>query len=106
VTVRAFESNDAVGTPAHRPSQFVDRTVMASAEGDEIRKIGLPSMGPVDHVVNLREVDEPATRKATALVTACDLNPLARRWTSANPFLVKDGTVAVLDREHNLGIAG
>jgi hypothetical protein len=84
----------------------VDRTVMPTAEGDEIREICLSSPHPVDHVVNFREVHELTTRETTTFVSARDLNPLGDRGAAAHAFLIEDGAIAVLDREHNLGIAG
>ena len=106
MAIRSLESHHAIGAPLHRPSQFVDRTVMPTAQGDEIREIGLSSPHPVDHVVNFREVDEATTRETTTFVSARDLNPLSDRGATAHAFLIQDGPIAVLDREHDLGVAG
>jgi hypothetical protein len=56
--------------------------------------------------VNFREIDEATTRETTTFVSARDLNPLSDRGATAHAFLIQDGSIAVLDREHDLGIAG
>src|ERR1700722_19527056 len=100
----SLERHHVVGTSLHRPSQFVHRTMVSAAEGDEIREVGLSSPPPVDHVVNLGEVDKGTAGEATAFVPAGDLNPLGAGGTPAHPFLIEDGAIAVLDREHALGV--
>ena len=79
--------------------------MVPSAEGDEIREIGFSSTHPVDHVVNFGEVDKGTAREATALVPTGDLNPLGEGGAAPHPFLIEDGAIGVLDREHDLGVA-
>jgi hypothetical protein len=102
----SFEGHHLIGTSLPGPSQLVHRSMVASAEGDEIREIGLPSTHPVDHVVNFGEVDKGTAREATTFVPTRDLNPLGHGGIAAHPFLIEDGAIAVLDREHDLGVAG
>ena len=56
--------------------------------------------------MNFREVDKGTTREATAFVPARDLNPLGHGGAAAYAFLIEDGAIAVLNREHHFGIAG
>ena len=58
MAMRPLESHHAIGAPLHRPSQFVDRTVMPTAQGDEIGLIGLAALFPGHHVVHLGEFGE------------------------------------------------
>jgi hypothetical protein len=70
--------------------------VMATAQGDQVGKIGLSPERPRNDVVYLREVDEGAARESAAFVSTGNLNPLGRGGTSAHTLLVKDGAVGAL----------
>ena len=93
VAMRTLESHHVIGAALHGPSQFVHRSMVPSAQSDEVREIGLPATHPVDHVMNFREVDKGTAREATAFVPARDLNPLghggaaacARFWSRMEP---------------------
>jgi len=71
--------------------------MVPSTEGDEIREIRLPSIDPMDHVVNLGEVDKGTSREATTFIPTRDLNPLSHGGAATHPLLIEDGAVAVLD---------
>ena len=101
-----LERHHVIRAPLHRPSQFVDGSMMSAAQGDEIREIGLASAHPVDDVVNLGEIDETTAGEATTLVATSDLDSLGHRGASAGAFLVEDAAIATLDREHHFGVAG
>jgi hypothetical protein len=105
MAMRTLERHHVIRAPFHRPSQFVDGPMMSTAQGDEIREIGLAAPYPVDHVVNFREINESAAGEATALVATRDLDPLGHRGASASAFLIEDGPIAALDREHDFGVA-
>ena len=80
--------------------------MVPSAKGDEIREIGLSSIHPMDHVMHFREVDKGTACEATTFVPTRDLDPLGHGGAAAHALLIEDGAVAVLDREHDLGVAG
>ena len=104
--VRARERQHGVGVPRYGPPQLVHRTVVPTAERDQVVQVRQPTVGPVLNVVDVRELRVAAPREPTALVPPVDLHPLHHRRIPPDPPLIEDRPLPILHGEIHVGVAG
>ena len=63
-----LEPKRSIGGARHPAALFMNRTMMAATEQDEVRECGRAALGPVAHVMPLTD-PHVATRKAAAPVS-------------------------------------
>lgn len=80
------------------------RPVMAAAEEDQIPKLRLAPVGPVDDVVGIG-IPAVAARKAASPVPVVQGSPDGRRHCSALPSHIQDSSPGIVDHFDQIGIA-
>jgi hypothetical protein len=76
------------------------------AELDEILDVGLPTIDPMPHVVDVGELGVGATGEPASLVTPPDFHPLGVTGVPPGSPEVQAATIGPVGRNQNLGVTG